>query len=97
MSFETGIHVIIFLCVFVVTGFILTRKKKNTTNKKAEDLDIEEIQAEIVDAEEYRRQAQADRLKAKLELEEAEKIKRRAKNKADEILMNLKENKNESK
>ena len=92
MGFETGIHIIIFLSVFVVTGVILTRKKKDTARKKAEELEIEEIQAEIFDAEEYRREAQADRLKAKLELEEAEKIKRRAENERDEILTNLKEN-----
>lgn len=91
MNLETGIHLIIFLCVFVVTGILLTRKKGSTANRKPEEIDIEEIQAEIFDAEEYRREAQADRLKAKLELEEAEKIKKRAKHKTDEMLMNLKE------
>ena len=97
MSFETGIHIIIFLSVLVVTGIILTRKKRNTALKNAEESDIEEIQAEIFDAENYRRQAQADRLKAKLELEEAKKIKRRALNQTDEILTDLKETKHESK
>ena len=97
MSLETGIHLIIFLLVFIVTGLILSRKKRNTANKKNEKEGFEIIQAEVLKAEEYLREAKADRLKAKLELEEAEKIKKRARNKTEKIWMNLKENKNEIK
>jgi len=83
VRFETGIHLVIFLSVFIITGIVLSRKKKNISGNKEETSDIQEVQAEVFKAEEYLREAQAERLKAKLALEEAEKIKEEAKHKTE--------------
>lgn len=97
MNIETTTHLIIFLAVFIITAIVITKKKKNCSNSETEEIDIEEIQAEIFDAAEYRKEAKADRLKAKLELEEAKKIKKMAQSNLIEKLINLKEDENESK
>ena len=81
MDFEFGIHLVIFLSVFIVTGIVLSRKKRNRAKAKDGLFGVEEIQAEVFQAEEYLREAREDRLKAKSELEEAEKIKEEAKKK----------------
>ena len=97
MDFETGIHLVIFLLVFIVTGIVLSRKKRSAAGSKEGISGIEEIQAEVFKAEEYLREAQADRLKARSELKEAETIKAQAKMKPRDLWITQKENTYEGK
>ena len=63
MISDFWIHVIIFLTVFVLTGIVLSRKKKHKDEKSTEN-DYEEIQAEIFEAEDITRKTELDKFKS---------------------------------
>lgn len=59
MNSDTWIHLIIFIIVFVLTGTILSRKKKNK-EKQHSNIEYEKIEAEILDPEYIIHQAEHD-------------------------------------
>lgn len=59
MNSDTWIHLIIFIIVFVFTGTILSRKKKNKENQYS-NIEYEEIEAEILEPKDIIRQAEHD-------------------------------------
>ena len=59
MSSDTWIHLIIFIVVFVFTGTILSRKKKNKENQHS-NIEYEEIEAEILEPKDIVRQVEND-------------------------------------
>lgn len=57
MNSDTWIHLIIFIIVFVFTGTILSRKKKNKENQHS-NIEYEEIEAEILEPKDILRQVE---------------------------------------
>lgn len=57
MNSDVWIHLVIFLIVFVFTGIVLSKKKKNKDEKHSND-EYEEIQAEIFEPDDITRQVE---------------------------------------
>jgi len=75
MNSDFWIHCIIFITVFVLTGVLISKRKRKKDIQRNE---YKEIQAEIFDAEKLVRQAELDRKKASETRKEAEELKRKA-------------------
>ena len=75
MNSEFWIHCIVFITVFVITGILLSRRMKKKEDKIFED-EYQEIQAEVLEADDLIKQAKLEKEEARKEREKAEELMR---------------------
>lgn len=75
MQSDFWIHGTIFLAVFIMTGILWSRRMKKKEDKLFKD-EYQEIQAEVLEADELIKQARLEKEEARKEREKAEELMR---------------------
>jgi DnaJ-domain-containing protein 1 len=75
MNSDLWIHLTIFIAFFVITGILVSRKMKKKEDKIFKD-EYQEIQAEILEADDLIRQAKLEKEEARKERKKAEELMR---------------------